>query len=60
MADIISEEATKPFEDAPNQVTVNSEQFEIQDSSVDEFLLDGLLDVADDAAIWVFGVGGPA
>lgn len=60
MADIISEEATKPFEDVPNQVTVNSEQFEIQDSSVDEFLLDGLLDVADDAAIWVFGVGGPA
>jgi|GEM_PF-5399543 len=60
MADIISEEATKPFEDVPNQVTVNSEQLEVQDSSYDDLDLKGLLDVADDAAIWVFGVGGPA
>jgi hypothetical protein len=60
MADIISEEATKPFEDVPNQVTVNSEQLEVQDSSYDDIVLEGLLDVADDAAIWVFGVGGPA
>jgi len=60
VADIISEEATKPFEDVPNQVTVNSEQSEIQDSSCDGFFFEGLLDVADDAAIWVFGVGGPA
>jgi len=60
VADIISEEATKPFEDVPNQVTVNSEQLEVQDSSFDDLVLEGLLDVADDAAIWVFGVGGPA
>lgn len=60
MADIISEEATKPFEDVPNQVTLNSEQLEVQDSLYDDLVLKGLLDAADDAAIWVFGVGGPA
>ena len=61
MADIIHKEATKPSEDAPNRVKVNDKQLESQDdASLDEMILEGLMDVADDAAIWVFGVGGPA
>ena len=61
MADIIPEDLTKPSEDAPNQVeAVNSEQAETYDLSYDELLSQSLLGVADDAAIWVFGVGGPA
>jgi hypothetical protein len=57
MADIIHKEATNPSEDAPNQVvTVNVEQIQVKDL----FGIDIVLDDDDDAALWVFGVGGPA
>lgn len=57
MADIIHKEATGPSEDAPNQVvTVNIEQIQVKDL----FGIDIMLDDDDDAALWVFGVGGPA
>lgn len=60
MADIISEEATKPFEDVPNKVIVNSEQLKIQDLPADDIVLEGLLNINDETEIWTFGVGGPA
>ena len=57
MADIIQKEATNPSEDVPNQVvTVNIEQIQVKDL----FGIDIVLDDDDDAALWVFGVGGPA
>lgn len=57
MADIIHEEATNPSEDVPNQVvTINIEQTQVKDP----FGIDVMLDDDDDAALWVFGVGGPA
>lgn len=57
MADIIHTEAINPSEDVPNQVvTVNIEQIQVKDP----FGIDIMLDDDDDAAFWVFGVGGPA
>lgn len=57
MADIIHTEATNLSEDVPNQVvTVNIEQIQVKDP----FGIDIMLDDDDDAALWVFGVGGPA
>lgn len=57
MADIIPGEATHIPEDVPNLISI---AIDTEPKNDVELFLEGILDVADENAIWVFGVGGPA